>query len=149
MTYLLHTNGDWVQLVVRVTLGIVFFAHGAQKMLGWFKGPGLKNSIKALTDHMHIPAALGFLAIAAEFFGGLGLIVGLLSRIAAAGVVVIMVVAIVLVHGRYGLFLNWFGDREGHGYEYHLLALALAIVVIIRGSGALSVDHFLFTAMFT
>jgi putative oxidoreductase len=149
LTYLLYTNADWVQLVVRVTLGIVFFAHGAQKMLGWFKGPGLKNSIKSLTEYMHIPAALGFLAIAAEFFGGLGLIVGLLSRVAAAGVVVIMVVAIVLVHGRHGLFLNWFGDREGHGYEYHLLALALAIVVIIRGSGALSLDYVLFTAMFT
>jgi len=149
LTYLLHTNADWVQLVARVTLGIVFFAHGAQKMLGWFKGPGLKNSIKTLAEHMHIPAALGFLAIATEFFGGGGLIVGLLSRIAATGVLVIMVVAIVLVHGRYGLFLNWFGDREGHGYEYHLLAIALAIVVIIKGSGALSVDHFLFTAMFT
>jgi putative oxidoreductase len=118
-------------------------------MLGWFKGPGLKNSIKSLNEHMHIPAALGFVAIAAEFFGGAGLIVGLLSRIAAAGIVVIMVVAIVFVHGRHGLFLNWFGDREGHGYEYHLLALALAIVVIARGSGAVSLDHLLFTVMFT
>lgn len=149
LTYLLHTNTDWVQFAVRIILGIVFFAHGAQKMLGWFKGPGLKNSIKSLDEHMHIPAALGFVAIAAEFFGGAGLIVGLLSRIAAAGIAVIMVVAIVRVHGRHGLFLNWFGDREGHGYEYHLLALALAIVVIVRGSGALSLDHVLFSVMFT
>jgi putative oxidoreductase len=131
--------------VVRVILGIVFFAHGSQKMLGWFKGPGLKNSIKSLNEHANIPAALGFLAIAAEFFGGVGLIVGLLSRIAAAGVVVTMVVAIVLVHRRYGLFLNWFGDREGHGYEYHLLAIALAMVIIVRGSGALSLDHLLYS----
>jgi putative oxidoreductase len=146
LNYLLHTNPDWVQLLVRVTLGIVFFSHGAQKMLGWFKGPGLKNSIQMLTEHLHIPAALGFLAIAAEFFGGVGLIIGLLSRIAAAGVALIMLVAIVLVHGRHGLFLNWFGDREGHGYEYHLLALALALVVIVRGSGALSLDYLLFAA---
>jgi putative oxidoreductase len=144
MVYLLHTNTDWVQLVVRVILGIVFFAHGSQKMLGWFRGPGLKDSIKALNVHMHIPAALAFLAIAAEFFGGVGLILGLLSRVAAAGIVIIMVVAIVLVHGRHGLFLNWFGDREGHGYEYHLLALALAMVVIVRGSGAASLDHLLY-----
>jgi putative oxidoreductase len=88
-----------------------------------------------------------FLAIAAEFFGGAGIIVGLLSRIAAAGIVVIMVTAIVLVHGRQVLFLNWFGDREGHGYEYHLLALALAIVVISRGSGPLSLDHFLISTI--
>jgi putative oxidoreductase len=96
---------------------------------------GWKNSIKTLNEHRHIPAALGFLAIVAEFFGGAGLIVGLLSRIAATSVVVI--------------FLNWSGDHEDHGYEYHLLALALAIVVIMRGSGALSLDHFLFTAIFT
>lgn len=145
LTYLLHTNSDWLQLLVRLILGIVFFAHGGQKMLGWFKGPGLKNSLKTLNEHMHIPAALGFLAIVAEFFGGAGLIVGLLSRIAAVSVVVIMVVAIVLVHGRHGLFLNWFGDREGHGYEYHLLALALAMVIIVRGSGALSLDHLLYS----
>jgi putative oxidoreductase len=93
-----------------------------------------------MNEHMHIPSAVGFMAIAAEFFGGVGLIVGLLSRVAAAGVVVTMVMAIVLVHGRYGLFLNWFGDREGHGCEYHLLAIALAIRVIIGGSGALSLD---------
>jgi putative oxidoreductase len=96
---------------------------------------GWKNSIKTLNEHRHIPAALGFLAIVAEFFSGAGLIVGLLSRIAATSVVVI--------------FLNWSGDHEDHGYEYHLLALALAIVVVMRGSGALSLDHFLFTAMFT
>jgi putative oxidoreductase len=85
------------------------------------------------------------LALAAEFFGGVGLILGLLSRIAAVSIAVIMVVAIVLVHGRHGLFLNWFGDREGHGYEYHLLALALAMVLIVRGSGALSLDHLLYS----
>jgi putative oxidoreductase len=118
-------------------------------MLGWFKGLGVKNSINALNLHMHIPVALAFLAIAGEFFGGLGLIFGLLSRIAAAAIIIIMVVAIVLVHGRHGLFLNWFGEREGHGYEYHLLALALAIVVIVRGSGALSLDQLLYRAIFS
>ena len=96
LTYLLHTNADWVQLVARVTLGIVFFAHGAQKMFGWFKGPGLKITIKTLNEHMHIPVAFAFLAIAAEFFGGAALIMGLFSRGAAACIAVIMAVAIVL-----------------------------------------------------
>jgi putative oxidoreductase len=148
VSYLLHTNVDWVQLVARLILGIIFFAHGAQKMFGWFQGPGLKKSVQMLTEHIHVPAALAFLAIATECFGGLGLIVGLLSRVDAAGVLVTMVVAIVLVHGRHGLFLNWFGDRKGHGYEYHLLALALALVVIVRGSGALSLDHFISNVIF-
>lgn len=148
MSYLLNTNTDWVQLVARLILGIIFFAHGAQKMLGWFQGPGLKKSVQMLTEHIHLPAALALLAIATEFFGGLGLIIGLLSRIDAAAIFVTMVIAIVLVHGRNGLFLNWFGDRKGHGYEYHLLALALALVVIVRGSGALSLDEFLSNAIF-
>jgi uncharacterized membrane protein YphA (DoxX/SURF4 family) len=87
--------------------------------------------------------ALSLGAVGAEFFGGFALIVGLLSRIAAAGLAIISVVAILMVHGRYGLFLNWFGDRKGHGYEYHLLAIAVAIVIIVRGSGALSLDHLL------
>jgi len=66
----------------------------------------------------------------AEFFAGIGLIAGLLSRIAAFGIIVIMLAAIAMVHGRYGLFLDWFGDRKGHGYEYHLLAIALAAAML-------------------
>jgi len=49
--------------------------------------------------------------------------------------------AIVMVHGRYGLFMNWFGDRKGHGIEYHLLAIALAVAILVRGSGAASLDR--------
>jgi putative oxidoreductase len=147
LSYLLHTNADWVQLLVRLTLGIVFFAHGAQKLLGWFKGPGLKSTIKSLNQYFGIPASLTFVAVASEFFGGLGLIFGLLSRIAGVGIAVVMIVSVIMVHGRHGFFLNWFGDQQGHGYEYHLLAIALATVVISRGSGALSLDYFLFTAI--
>lgn len=58
-----------------------------------------------------------------------------------------MVVAIFMVNGRYGLFLNWFGDRMGHGYEYHLLVIALAAVIMVRGSGALSVDRLLYASI--
>jgi len=90
-----------------------------------------------------VPSPLAFLAIATEFFGGAALIVGLFSRVAALGIAVTMVVAIFTVHVRYGLFLNWFGDRKGHGYEYHLLVIALAAVIIARGSGALSLDRLL------
>jgi putative oxidoreductase len=95
-------------------------------------------------QHLGLPVPLAFFAVTAEFLGGLGLIVGLLSRIAAVGIAGIMVAAIVMVHGRNGLFLNWFGDRKGHGYEYHLLAIALAAVIVVRGSGAASLDRLFF-----
>jgi len=126
--------------LVRLVLGIVFFAHGAQKMLGWFGGFGFQGTMGFFT-HNGIPAPLAFLAICAEFFGGLGLIFGLLSRIAAFWIMVNMLVAIVTVHRFNGLFMNWFGNQKGEGYEYHLLAIVLCLVVIIKGAGAFSIDR--------
>jgi putative oxidoreductase len=86
---------------------------------------------------------LALLAICAEFFGGLGLIVGLLGRIAALGILTNMVVAILMVHLQFGFFMNWFGKQQGEGFEYHLLAIVLALAIIVRGSGALSLDKLL------
>ena len=140
----LATNGDWVLTVARVVLGIAFFAHGAQKLLGWFGGHGLSATVKTFRDQLGIPAPLTYLAIAAEFFGGLGLIVGLLSRIAALGGAITMLVAMFKVHWRFGFFINWFGDKQGHGIEYHLLAIALVLVVIVHGAGAFSLDRALY-----
>src|SRR5947208_1314121 len=144
---LVFTNSDWIQTVIRVILGVIFFAHGAQKLFGWFGGQGLSATLGSMREHLGIPAPLALLAIATEFFGGLALVVGLFSRLAAVGIGIIMLLAIALAHGRYGLFLNWFGDRKGHGYEYHLLAIALVAVVIARGSGAISLDRLLSTWM--
>jgi putative oxidoreductase len=144
---LFSTNPDWLQTVIRITLGVVFFAHGSQKVLGWFGGPGLKETMRTMHEFLGLPTPLALLAVAAEFLGGLGLIVGLLSRVAAIGIAVTMVVAILMVHGRYGLFLNWFGDRKGNGYEYHLLAIALAAEIVVRGSGAASLDRLVYKAI--
>jgi putative oxidoreductase len=108
---------------------------------------GLKATMHTMHDSLRLPTPVALIAIASEFLGGLGLVAGLLSRIAAAGVAVTMLFAIAMVHGRNGLFLDWFGDRKGHGYEYHLLAIALAIAVIIRGSGALSLDRLIYLSL--
>ena len=127
--------------VLRVVLGIIFFAHGAQKMLGWFGGYGFTGTMGAFTNAMHIPAPLAFLAIAAEFFGGIGLILGLLTRIAAFGITVNMLVAILTVHAKFGLFMNWAGNQKGEGFEYHLLVLATTAFLMIKGGGAASADR--------
>jgi putative oxidoreductase len=139
-TWVTDTNGDWVLMIVRVVLGVVLFAHGAQKLLGWFGGPGLRATLSTFRDQLGIPAVLAWLAIAAEFFGGLGLIVGLLTRIAALGIAITMIVAMAMVHFRYGFFMNWYGNKPGHGVEYHLVVIALALVVIVKGAGAFSLD---------
>ena len=138
---LICTENDAATAILRLALGVVFFAHGAQKMLGWFGGSGFSGTMSFFTETMHIPAVLAFLAIAAEFFGGLGLIVGLLSRVAALGITVNMVVAIAMVHHQFGFFMNWFGAQKGEGYEYHLLVIAMAVLVILRGAGAVSLDR--------
>jgi len=143
---LFATDDSIATAVLRLVLGVVFFAHGAQKMLGWFGGYGFSGTMGFFTGTMHIPAPLAFLAIAAEFFGGIGLILGFLTRIAAFGITVNMLVAIATVHGAFGFFMNWSGTQKGEGFEYHLLVLALTAFLMIRGAGAFSVDRALSVA---
>jgi putative oxidoreductase len=138
---LFATDNAAATTILRLVLGIVFFAHGAQKMLGWFGGYGFHGTMGFMTTGMHIPAAFAFLAIVAEFFGGLGLILGLLTRVAAFGIAVNMLVAIVTVHAQFGLFANWTGTQKGEGFEFHLLVLAITAYLMIRGGGAVSVDR--------
>jgi putative oxidoreductase len=137
---LVATTNDPVFTLLRLALGVIFFAHGAQKMLGWFGGYGFHGTMDFFTHKAGIPAPLAFLAICAEFFGGIGLIVGLLARIAAFGIVVNMVVAVLMIHRHFGLFMNWFGTQRGEGFEFHLLAIAVGLGVMIRGAGAYSID---------
>ena len=136
---LMATSNDLSFTILRLVLGVVFFAHGAQKMLGWFGGFGFHGSMGFFT-HMGIPAPVAFLIICIEFFGGLGLIVGLLTRIAALGIAGDMIGAIFLVHLENGFFMNWMGTQKGEGIEYHLLALAIAAALLLRGAGAFSLD---------
>jgi putative oxidoreductase len=137
---LLRTPNSAPLALVRLALGLVMFPHGAQKMLGWWGGNGFGPTM-GFFEHQGIPALFAFLAIAAEFFGGIGLILGFLSRIAAFGVMCNMLVAIFMVHARNGFFMNWTGKQGGEGFEYHLLAVAMALAIVIGGGGAFSIDH--------
>ena len=144
LSRLMKTSDDHAMLIIRLVLGIVFFAHGAQNMLGWFGGYGFHGTMGFFTNVMHIPAAFAFLAIIAEFFGALGLITGFLGRLAAFGIFAVMAVAVLMIHAHAGFFMNWNGVTPPvEGYEYHLLAMAMALAVMIKGSGSLSVDRML------
>ena len=143
---LFATDDDIATAILRLVLGIVFFAHGAQKMLGWFGGFGFSGTMGFFTGTMHIPAPLAFLAIAAEFFGSLGLILGFLTRIAAFGIATNMLVAIATVHSAVGFFMNWNGTQKGEGFEFHLLVVAMTVFLMIRGAGAFSIDRAIATA---
>jgi putative oxidoreductase len=137
---LMGTGNDVALTSLRVVLGMVFFAHGAQKMLGWFGGFGFHATIGSFTQ-MGMPIPMALLIMCTEFFGGLGLIVGLLTRIASLGVAGLMIGAIFMVHLPNGFFMNWMGTQKGEGIEFHLLALAIAATLLLRGAGAFSLDR--------
>ncbi len=137
----LTRTGDQVALLVlRVGLAVVFFPHGAQKALGWFGGPGFAGFV-GFAHRFGIPSWLAVLAILAEFLGSIGLLLGLLGRVAAFGIFCNMVAAVALIHSKVGFFMNWSGKQAGEGFEFHLLAMAALLAIMIGGSGAASVDR--------
>jgi putative oxidoreductase len=137
---LISTSDDIALAMLRLVLGVVLFAHGAQKVLGWFGGFGYRGTMAAMTQ-FGLPAALILLIMAIEFFGGLGLIFGFLTRIPAFGILCLMIGAIFMVHLPNGFFMNWYVTQKGESFEFHLLAMAIAAALLLRGAGPFSVDR--------
>lgn len=144
---LIATNPNIAPTVLRVILGAIMIPHGAQKLFGWFGGYGLDATIGFFQQTWNIPAALTVLVASAEFFGGVGLVVGAFGRLAAAGIGATMVGAVMLQHWQNGFFMNWTGSQGGEGWEYHALALGLVLGVLMLGSGRWSVDRALSKAL--
>jgi len=138
MRWLFATDPSVIPLILRWTLAIVIFPHGAQKVLGWFGGRGFRSTMGYFRQKF--PAPLGFLAIVAEFAGPFGLAIGLLTRVAALGIACVMVVAVLTAHTPHGFFMNWYGDQKGEGFEFHLLVLGIALALVIGGGGLWSMD---------
>ena len=136
---LVQTHGDVIPLVLRLTLAFVMFPHGAQKAVGWFGGYGFKGTME-LFRKSGVPSPLAVLAIMAEFLGPLGLAVGLFTRVAALGIAAVMLGSIMSVHWQHGFFMNWYGNQQGEGFEYHLLAIGLAVALVLNGAGVWSLD---------
>ncbi|MBV9849042.1 MAG: DoxX family protein [Armatimonadetes bacterium] len=129
------TATDYALLALRLVLGIVFMAHGAQKVFGAFGGPGWANVIKGMGP------VLGVLVPIGEFFGGLGILLGFLTRFSAASIAVIMLGAILKVHLANGFFMNWGGKQAGEGFEYHLLVIGMCAALLLTGPGLLNIGR--------
>ncbi|MBA2252286.1 MAG: DoxX family protein [Nitrospirales bacterium] len=140
METLFRTDDSWSNLVLRIVLGVVIFAHGAQKLLGWFGGNGFSGTMGFFTGVMHLPWLIAFLVIIGESLGSVALIAGLLTRFTAASFIVIMLGAIATSHWPQGFFMNWFGKQQGEGFEYHLLVIGMSAALFIAGGGKWSVD---------
>jgi putative oxidoreductase len=139
LNMLFKTGPDWSCLVLRVMLGLVMFPHGAQKLLGWFGGPGFSSMMEIFTKG-GMPAVIALLVIIGESLGSLGLMIGFLTRFAAGSFIIIMLGAIFIVHWPHGFFMNWFGTQAGEGFEYHLLMIGMSAALLIAGGGKWSVD---------
>jgi putative oxidoreductase len=140
---LLDTRNDLTLTVARYVLAAIFIGHGTQKAFGWFGGMGFERSLSVFQTTMGIPAPLTVLVMFTELSAALGFLFGLLSRVAACGLMSVMIVAPFANHLYPRFFMNWAGTRGGEGYEYHLLAIALLAGIAYRGSGAISVDRWL------
>ena len=125
-------------LVLRVIVGVIFATHGSAKLFGAFGGPGLAEMVKMM-------GPIGYLVTIGEFFGGLGLIVGFLCRFSAGSLIVIMIGAIAMVHGKNGFFLGSGPDStlSGAGFEYNLALIGLLAPILICGPGRFAIGRFL------
>lgn len=132
-------------LMVRIPLGLIFMAHGSQKLLGLFGGQGLTATFKTFEENMGIPPILTLLAIIAEFGGGFCVLAGFLTRLSAAGIATVMLVAIYKVHWVNGFFLNLScAAGRGHGIEYNIALLGMALYLMIAGGGRWCLDRLVF-----
>ena len=141
MKALFQTDDGWAGFILRVTLGLVMIPHGAQKLLGWFGGLGFDGTMGLFTQKMGLPWLIVFLIIIGESFGSVALLAGFLTRFTAASLAVIMLGAITMVHLPNGFFMNWFGQQQGEGFEYHLLVIGIAAALLVTGGGRWSVDR--------
>ncbi len=132
-------------LMVRIPLGLIFMAHGSQKLLGLFGGQGLSGTFKTFEEKLGIPPIFTLLAIIAEFGGGFGVLTGFLTRLSATGIAAVMLTAIYKIHWANGFFLNmtWAAGR-GHGIEYTMALLGMALYLIIAGGGQWCLDRLVF-----
>ena len=130
-------------LFIRLALGIVIFAHGAQKVLGWFGGAGFSATIEIFRTNLSYPLWMVLLLMFIEFLGSLGLIIGFMTRLSATGIAIIMVVCAYQNHLQNGFFMNWYGQKAGEGFEYHILVLGMCFALMSFGGGSCSLDRLL------
>lgn len=140
MKTLIEKKYDITFLIIRVSLGIVIFAHGAQKLFGWFGGFGYEGTMHYFTDTVGLPYIVGMLVILGESLGAIALVVGLFGRFMSAGIFVIMLGAMYFDHAANGFYMNWYGNRAGgEGIEFDVLVFGLSLAIMINGSGAFSI----------
>jgi putative oxidoreductase len=128
---------DFSFLILRLTMAVVMFPHGAQKALGWFGGPGIAGIVAGMSQ-AGIPVVLIYLVIAVEFIGPILLVLGVLTRLVALAIAIDMATAAVLVHLPNGFFMNFTGKQAGEGVEFFILLVGIGLALLIGGPGRIA-----------
>ena len=136
----LKTDDKFAALIIRVMAAVVIFPHGAQKAFGWFGGHGFEGTMNFMTGAGGLPWLVAFLVIIGESLGALMLVSGVGTRFVAASHTIIMLGALKM-HWANGFFMNWFGNQEGEGFEFHLLYIGMMLSLLVSGAGKWSLDH--------
>ncbi|HMI01391.1 MAG TPA: DoxX family protein [Pedobacter sp.] len=140
----LPASDNYAPLILRLTLGLILWPHGAQKLLGSFNGHGFERTMHYFTETVHLPALIGFLVIMMEFFGSIAIVLGLATRI-LSGVTILLFTGITITHHWHaGFFMDWFGTNPPgfEGFEFDLLMMGMALSLVISGGGKYAADHF-------
>lgn len=140
LSRVLMTTPSVPAAIARIAVGGVILPHGLQKTLGWFGGYGLEGTLSYFTGTMHLPWIVAVAVVAAESVGAVLLLLGVATRVAAAGIASVMLGAVLTTHVSHGFFMNWFGQQSGEGFEFHLVVLGLCAVSLVAGGGWGSVD---------
>lgn len=146
---LVKTTSDWYFLLLRIVAGVIIFPYGVQKAFGWSDNLGIGSGIKETLAQMkkkNIPEGITWLIIVGQFIGSIALILGLLSRIAAAGNLIIFAGAL-YSHRSDGWAMNWNGKKTGEGIEYFVMLLSILLVTAVKGSGPVSIDYWIYSAL--
>jgi putative oxidoreductase len=130
---------DVALLILRLTMAVVMWPHGAQKALGWFGGPGLAVTVAGMHAHFGLPAAVAYLVVAVEFLGPILLVLGIITRVAALGIAIDMVTAAILAHAPNGFFMNFSGKQSGEGVEFFILLAGIGVALAIAGPGRIAI----------
>jgi putative oxidoreductase len=138
---LLHTDPDYAWTFLRIIAGLIVLPYGMQKLFGWFGGPGIDGTLNDL-DSRRIPRSIAWLIIVGQSAGSVAILSGFLSRVAAGGLLVIFIGALI-VHSGDGWMMNWYGRKSGEGIEYFVMLDSLLLLIVVKGAGALSVDLWL------
>ncbi|MFC4721818.1 DoxX family protein [Geojedonia litorea] len=140
-TKIFNTDDSYIGLILRITLAIVVFPHGAQKLLGWFGGYGFSGTMGFFTETVGLPWIIGFLVIILESIGAIALLAGFATRLIALSYIVLALGITLTSHLKNGFFMNWYGNQAGEGFEFFILWIGIALILLLIGGGKYSTDR--------